>query len=158
MKIGGIIVLSVLFLVFVAFFMIIRIFNKLTLKKIATEIAYVKIDDLFIARYERLPELFSVCENSQDVSAERELAINSKTAEERVEHDKKMASALSNLIEGNEELKASVIVSELKELEGKIAEAYAEYNTAVDDYEAMRSKPAFKFIVKFFSFEIKPHF
>lgn len=161
MKIGGIIVLCVAVILFIIFFIAIRIFNKLTLKKIGTEIAYIGMDDLFIKRYELLEEFFGLCENPAKASEERENAINSKTAEERVEHDKKMAEALNNLLESERSLKdgrGKELCDELRDLDLQISQAYTKYNEAVAEYEAMRNKKIVKPVAKFFSFEEKPFF
>lgn len=161
MKIGGIIVLCVLVLLLVVFMAIIRVFNKLSLKKMGTEVAYMKIDDLFITRYELLAEVFAGCKNTEGVSSERELAINATTAEERVEHDKKMAEELKKLTAENAEFfggEGAEFSAKLGELEVEISEAYAEYNKAVDAYTEMRNKKYAKPVVRFFKFEEKPIF
>ena len=158
----GIIVISVVFLLFVAAFMTIRMFNRLTIRKIVSEGKYVDLDDAFIRRYEALPELLELCAGGETVADEREKAINSTRAEERVEHDKLMASALSELIAANADALSSGRGAELREkleeLETEIAAKYAKYNEVTEAYESLRKKPIMKPVVKFFSIEEKPLF
>ena len=158
----GIIVISVVFLLFVAAFLTIRMFNRLTIRKIVSEGKYVDLDDAFIRRYEALPELLELCAGGEEVAAEREAAINSTRAEERVEHDKLMASALSELLAANADALSSGKGAELREkfagFETEIADKYAKYNAATEEYENLRKKPIMKPVVKFFSFEEKPLF
>ena len=158
----GIIIICVAALLFIAAFATIRMFNKLTIKKIVSEGKYVDLDEAFIRRYEALPELLGLVGGSEAVSAEREAAINSTTAEERVEHDKLMASALSELLAEKADALSSGRGAEIREtlsaLESEIADKYAKYNEATEDYESLRKKPIMKPVARFFSFEEKPLF
>jgi len=158
----GIIIISVVALLFVAAFVTIRLFNRLSIRKIVSEGKYVDLDEAFIRRYEALPELLELCSGGEAVADEREKAINSTRAEERVEHDKLMASALSELLAANAEALSSGRGAELREklaeLEAEIADKYAKYNAATEEYETLRKKPFMKPVVKFFSFEEKPLF
>ena len=161
-KAAGIVIICVVALLFIAAFATIRMFNKLTIKKIVSEGKYVDLDDAFIRRYEALPELLELVGGCEAVAAEREAAINSTTAEERVEHDKLMASALSELLAEKSELLSSGsgarLLEKLSALDSEIADKYAKYNEATRDYESLRRKPIMKPVAKFFSFEEKPLF
>ncbi|MBR4439629.1 MAG: hypothetical protein IKS88_03390 [Clostridia bacterium] len=158
----GIIILCIVTLLFIASFITIRMFNKLSIRKIVSEGKYVNLDEAFIRRYEALPELLELCGGGETVSDEREKAIRAERAEERVEHDKLMCEALSayraehaaELSEG----RGAEICEALDALEAEIAEKYADYNSATQEYERLRNKPVFKPVVKFFSFEEKPLF
>ena len=160
--VAGIIILCVVTLLFIAAFITIRMFNKLSIRKIVSEGKYVNLDEAFIRRYEALPELLELCGGGEAVSDEREKAIHAERAEERVEHDKLMCEALSayraehaaELSEG----RGAEICEKLDALEAEIAEKYADYNSATEEYERLRDKPVFKPVVKFFSFEEKPLF
>ena len=158
----GIIVISIVALLFVAAFVTIRLFNRLSIRKIVSEGKYVDLEEAFIRRYEALPELLEICSGGETVAAEREKAIHAERAEERVEHDKLMASALSDLLAANAEALSAGKGAELREklggLEAEIADKYAKYNAATEEYENMRKKPYMKPVVKFFSFEEKPLF
>ncbi|MBQ9558314.1 MAG: LemA family protein [Clostridia bacterium] len=158
----GIILLCVVVLLFIAAFATIRMFNKLTIKKIVSEGKYVDLDEAFIRRYEALPELLELVGGGEAVAAEREAAINSATAEERVGHDKLMAAALKRLLAEKAESLSSGRGAELADnlyaLEAEIAQKYAAYNAAAKEYENLRKKPIMKPVVKFFSFEEKPLF
>ncbi len=158
----GIIILCVVVLLFIAAFATIRMFNKLTIKKIVSEGKYVDLDEAFIRRYEALPELLELVGGGEAVASERQAAIDSKRAEERVEHDKLMAAALSELLAEKADALSSGRGAELREtlsaLESEIADKYAKYNEATEDYENLRKKPIMKPVVKFFSFEEKPLF
>ena len=81
--VAGIIIISVVFILFVAAFATIRMFNKLSIKKIVSEGKYVDLDEVFIRRYEALPELFELCGGGEAVADEREKAIHAERAEER---------------------------------------------------------------------------
>ncbi|MBQ6552910.1 MAG: LemA family protein [Clostridia bacterium] len=160
--VAGIIIICVVALLFIAAFATIRMFNKLTIKKIVSEGKYVDLDEAFIRRYEALPELLELTGGGEAVAAEREAAISSTTAEERVEHDKLMAAALSELLAEKADALSSGRGAELREtlsvLESEIADKYAKYNEATEDYENLRKKPIMKPVVRFFSFEEKPLF
>ena len=160
--VAGIIIISIVALLFVAAFVTIRIFNRLSIRKIVSEGKYVDLDDAFIRRYEALPELLELCSGGEAVAEEREKAINAARAEERVEHDKLMASALTELLDANADALSSGRGAELREelaaLEAEIADKYAKYNAATEEYENFRKKPLVKPVVKFFSFEEKPLF
>lgn len=160
--VAGIIIICVVALLFIAAFATIRMFNKLTIKKIVSEGKYVDLDEAFIRRYEALPELLELTGGGEAVAAEREAAISSTTAEERVEHDKLMAAALSELLAEKTDALSSGRGAELREtlsaLESEIADKYAKYNEATEDYENLRKKPIMKPVVRFFSFEEKPLF
>ena len=162
MNIAGIIILCVVALLFVAAFATIRMFNKLTIKKIVSEGKYVDLDEAFIRRYEALPELLELVGGCEAVASEREAAINSTTAEERVGHDKLMAAALAELLAEKSDVLSSGRGAQLLEtfsaLENEIADKYAKYNEATEDYENLRRKPIMKPVAKFFSFEEKPLF
>ncbi len=161
-KAAGIVIICVVALLFIAAFATIRMFNKLTIKKIVSEGKYVDLDDAFIRRYEALPELLELVGGCEAVAAEREAAINSTTAEERVEHDKLMASELSGLLAEKVDLLSSGsgarLLEKLSALDSEIADKYAKYNEATQDYESLRRKPIMKPVAKFFSFEEKPLF
>lgn len=158
----GIIILCVVVLLFIAAFATIRMFNKLTIKKIVSEGKYVDLDEAFIRRYEALPELLELVGGSETVASERQAAIDAKRAEERVEHDKLMAAALAELLMEKADALSSGRGAELREtlsaLESEIADKYAKYNEATEEYENLRKKPIMKPVVKFFSFEEKPLF
>ena len=158
----GIIILCVVVLLFIAAFATIRMFNKLTIKKIVSEGKYVDLDEAFIRRYEALPELLELVGGGEAVASERQAAIDAKRAEERVEHDKLMAAALKRLLAAKAETLSSGRGAELADglyaLEAEIAQKYAAYNAATGEYEALRKKPIMKPVVKFFSFEEKPLF
>lgn len=158
--VAGIIIISIVALLFVAAFVTIRIFNRLSIKKIVSEGKYVDLDEAFIRRYEALPELLELCSGGETVVEEREKAINAERAEERVEHDKLMASALTYLIGANAEALSSgrgaELCEELAALETEIADKYAKYNAATEEYESFRKKSLIKPVAKFFSFEEKP--
>lgn len=158
----GIIILCVVVLLFIAAFATIRMFNKLTIKKIVSEGKYVDLDEAFIRRYEALPELLELVGGDEAVASERQAAIDSTRAEERVEHDKLMAAALKRLLTAKAETLSSGRGAELADglyaLEAEIAQKYAAYNAATGEYEALRKKPVMKPVVKFFSFEEKPLF
>ena len=158
----GIIILCVVVLLFIAAFATIRMFNKLTIKKIVSEGKYVDLDEAFIRRYEALPELLELVGGGETVASERQAAIDAKRAEERVEHDKLMAAALAELLMEKADALSSGRGAELREtlsaLESEIADKYAKYNEATEEYENLRKKPIMKPVVKFFSFEEKPLF
>ncbi|MBO4935119.1 MAG: LemA family protein [Clostridia bacterium] len=158
----GIIILCIVVLLFIAAFATIRMFNKLTIKKIVSEGKYVDLDEAFIRRYEALPELLELVGGGEAVASERQAAIDAKRAEERVEHDKLMAAALSELLAEKADALSSGRGAELCEtlsaLESEIADKYAKYNEATEEYENLRKTPIMKPVVKFFSFEEKPLF
>lgn len=162
METGGIIVLCIVVLLLVAAVLMIRIFNKLSIKKMVSEGKYVDLDDLFIRRYEALPKLFELCGGGGEAENQRELAIHSERAEERVEHDKLMSEALAKLREDNADklatAEASEVCAELDKLAEDIAKGYEAYNKATKEYEDIRRKPSLKWAVRFFSFEEKPFF
>ena len=160
--VAGIIIISIVALLFIAAFVTIRMFNKLSIRKIVSEGKYVDLDEAFIRRYEALPELLELCGGGEAVAGEREKAIHAERAEERVEHDKLMCEALSayraehaaELSEG----RGAEICETLDALETEIEGKYAAYNSATREYENLRNKPIFKPVVKFFMFEEKPLF
>ena len=160
--VAGIIIISIVTLLFIAAFVTIRMFNKLSIRKIVSEGKYVDLDEAFIRRYEALPELLELCGGGEAVAGEREKAIHAERAEERVEHDKLMCEALSayraehaaELSEG----RGAEICETLDALETEIEGKYAAYNSATREYENLRNKPIFKPVVKFFMFEEKPLF
>ena len=158
----GIIILCVVVLLFIAAFATIRMFNKLTIKKIVSEGKYVDLDEAFIRRYEALPELLEFVGGDEAVASERQAAIDSTRAEERVEHDKLMSAALERLLAAKADQLSSGHGAELADnlyaLEAEIAQKYAAYNAATGEYENLRKKPLMKPVVKFFSFEEKPLF
>lgn len=158
---GGIIVLCIVVLTLIISVVLIRVFNKLSVKKMVVEGKYTDLDNLFLKRYEKLPEFLNICESAK-ASEELELAVKAEMAEERVAHDKNMSEAIADARSKNayklSEGKGAELCEELDVLGDEISEAYSAYNAAAEDYEKFRCKPMVKGIANFFSFEEKPVF
>lgn len=141
-------------LVVIVIFALIESFysKKLFVKKLAADNAYIKLDDLFIERYEMMPALFNgEDEKISAIMIERQQCIDSKTEIERSKHDKKMCELIFQYVSDK-----NINISSLDDVTKRIEEAYFQYNELTNDFNAFLTKPLVRPIGKFLGFSQKP--
>lgn len=151
MKYVIIAVLSVL----VVFALLESIFSKrLFVKKLASDNAYIKLDNLFIERYEMMDGLFSNTEDAavSEIMQERQKCIDSTTETERSGHDKRMAELIEKYRESNKDKN----LDSLDDVGSRIDTAYSDYNSITNDYNNFRKKLLVRPVGKFLGLSEKP--
>lgn len=170
---AGIIILVIIGIIALLAILVIGIYNSLVRMDNSTKEAYSTMDVYMKKRYDLIPNLVSTVkgyakhesETLEKVIEARNMAVSSKTVEDKAKNESALQGTLKSLFavaENYPDLKANTnfldLQNQLKSLESEIAESRKYYNAVVKEYNnKIRVVPS-NVVANMFKFKEKPMF